>query len=687
MAPKEPPPTDINPPRADDTWGTDADRPSKGSSSAASIGPYQILSVLGEGGMGTVYLAQQSEPVERTVALKVIRANLGNPVAQARFAAERQAMARLSHTNVARMFEAGTTPQGWPWFAMEHIDGDTLVEFCDDNKLSVDDRLSVFIDVCKGVQHAHQRGIMHRDLKPMNILVTRIDDKPVPKIIDFGIAKALDDSLTNQAQLTGTGMVGSPAYMSPEALQVVEGIDDVDTRTDVYSLGVILYELLAGERPFERLEGNIVEMIMSVAKQDALQPSFRLKGQSDEKRSTVAVSRGTEPIALSRKLSGDLDWIVSMAIHRDREERYSSAAELAADITRFLAHEPVLANPPTRRYRLRKFVRRNRLGVAAGTATLLAMVLGVAGTSWGIVQANKEEARATERAAMASSETAASRDVSSFMTAMFKIEENSKSDQVVLARELIDVGAGQIEIALADKPGPQARMLRVIGSIYSELGDYEESAPLLEKAVVRAKHVFGHDHTEVTSGQDALALVYARTGRGDDAERLYREALANQIRMVGSKKHPDAAISLANLAVLLKERGDLAGAIELNAEAIDIEREILGDEHPSLAISLNNQGMLELERGHPEPAEKLLQEAVSIARVSLDAHSPYTLSFKSNLANALRESGRFAEAETLLAQNHRALLDHSGAADPGTLRANEALVQLRIEVGEPTSAP
>ncbi len=531
-------------PSADETWSSPTG-PSPDNSTGSRIGPFRILSILGEGGMGIVYLAEQTEPVKRRVALKVIRTSFPTSVARARFAAERQAMARLSHTNVAQIFEAGTTYEGWPYFVMEHIRGDSLDRYCDANRLSVNERLRLFMDVCKGVRHAHQRGIMHRDLKPNNVLVAEVDGRPVPKIIDFGIAKALDDSLTGQGPLTGSTVLGSPSYMSPESL-LTDG--DVDMRTDVYSLGVMLYELLAGERPFQQLEANLVHLLMTVTRQDAPSPSCRLQQQDDEERTTIAGRRGTKPAALVRRLSGDLDCIVQMAIARDPEERYSSVAALAAELERFLRDEPVEARPTTWQYQLRKFVQRNRLGVAAGTAVLATLLLGVFGTSVGMVRANMEADRATQEAERANRETAAATEVADFLTELFAISTPSAArSNGITARELLDDGAEEIEGELSDQPLVQAQMKQIIGSAYGELGLYERAEEQYRGALETRRRVLGDDHPDVATSANNLAVVLSRTGQNEEAEALFREALSIA-RIHLDDDHPHTIAFATNLA-------------------------------------------------------------------------------------------------------------------------------------------
>ncbi len=360
-----------------------------------SLGPYRVIDVLGEGGMGTVYLAEQSEPIRRRVALKVIRLGMETRDVIARFEAERQALARMNHPNIARVLEAGTTSDRCPYFVMELVAGDRMTWYCDENKLGLRDRIALFAEVCDGVQHAHQRGIIHRDLKPSNVLVSVIDGRATPKIIDFGVAKAIGQDLEDRSLLytrTG-GILGTPAFMSPEQLDPEE--EPVDTRTDVYSLGVLLHELLVGELPFD-LESDsrrgLAELCRVVRNVDPQRPSTRIGRLGDAAMATAA-ARSVNVRTLQRGLRGELDWIVLRCLEKDRARRYQSASELAEDLRRYLAHEPVLARPPGSLYRARKLIRKNR-GVV--TACAIVLISLVAGLGWALVEKSRADQKAAE---------------------------------------------------------------------------------------------------------------------------------------------------------------------------------------------------------------------------------------------------------------------------------------------------
>src|SRR3954451_22428214 len=353
----------------------------------AIIGPYKLLQQIGEGGMGTVFMAEQTQPVQRKVALKVIKPGMESRQVIARFEAERQALALIDHVNIARVLDAGATAAGLPYFVMELVHGVPITKYCDDNHLTPRERLELFVPVCQAIQHAHQKGIIHRDIKPSNVMVTLYDGKPVPKVIDFGVAKATEQKLTERTLFTQYGvMVGTLEYMSPEQAEM--SALGVDTRSDIYSLGVLLYELLTGSTPLshKRLkEAAYAEILRMIREEEPQKPSTRLS-DSGAALASISGQRHMEPAKLTKLVRGELDWIVMKTLEKDRNRRYETAKDFAADMQRYLNDEPVQACPPSAGYRLRKFVRRNKGPVLAVAVILLALVGGVIGTTWGMMR-------------------------------------------------------------------------------------------------------------------------------------------------------------------------------------------------------------------------------------------------------------------------------------------------------------
>ena len=435
---------------------------------------FRLLRRIGQGGMGVVYEAEQQIPVRRVVALKLVRAGLDTEVVLARFRSELQASALMSHPNVASVYEAGATRDGRPYFAMELVPGPPLIEFCDQGRLPVRDRLELFIHICEGVQHAHQKGVIHRDLKPSNILVAMHDGRPVPKIIDFGIAKATSMSPSDRVLRTEAGIiVGTPAYMSPE--QAAMSSEDVDTRTDVYALGVVLHELLVGAHPFEgRLENaGLDEMRRIIREDDPPLPSSRAL----QLPAAVAEARSTDASALQRQLRGDPDWIILKALSKERSRRYDTASAMAADIRRHLDDLPVQARPPSRRYALGKFIKRHRVGVGAGVVVASAILAGTVLATSGLIQARRAERDARAAAAQATAINEFLRDT------LGSADPVHGQGRDVTIREALRTAATKAETAFRDQPEILAAVLNSIGRTYLSLGSYDEARPLLTRAL------------------------------------------------------------------------------------------------------------------------------------------------------------------------------------------------------------
>ena len=544
------------------------------------FGPYKLLQELGEGGMGVVYMAEQEQPVRRMVALKIIKPGMDSSQVIARFEAERQALAMMDHHHIAKVLDAGTTDNGRPYFAMELVKGVPITEYCDRNKLTPRERLEMFVPVCQAIQHAHQKGIIHRDIKPSNVLVTLYDGKPVPKVIDFGIAKATQQKLTQRTMFTGIGQIlGTLEYMSPEQAEMNQL--DIDTRSDVYSLGVMLYELLTGSTPFTKDQLRSVgleEMLRTIRETEPPKPSTRLS-DSSEALPSISDVRKTEPAKLSKFVRGDLDWIVMKALEKDRTRRYETANGLAMDVQRFLNDESVDACPPSARYKFRKFARRNKKALATGI-TIAAILVSATGISTSLAiwarraeliasaketEANKaaaaeKQARAAEQkqrelaeqnAAQAIREAAKSKEVAAFLTAMLK----GVGPSVALGRdtkmleEILEKTVQRMSTDLANQPEVQAELRTTIGEVYAEFGQFKE------------------------------------------AEEQHREAL-RLLREVHRGAHEDVAALLQQIGGFLRRQGRYEEALELTEASLDMRRSLFGEPHADVASSLASIGRL-----------------------------------------------------------------------------------------------
>jgi len=624
------------------TPAADAPAAASGADRAAPdrIGPYQLLRQIGEGGMGLVYEAEQREPIRRRVALKIVKVGLDTREFVARFESERQALALMDHPCIARVFDAGASANGRPYFVMEYVEGVPATDYCDRRRLDLRQRLELFVQVCEGVQHAHQKAIIHRDLKPSNVLVTEIDGKPVPKIIDFGVAKAMDQSLTDLTMQTNLGqLLGTPAYMSPEQADLTG--QGVDTRTDVYALGVLLYELLVGERPFTREElANVgfQEVLRKIREDEPLRPSARVTAMATA-LDTVARHRACEPHELPRRLRGDLDWITMKALEKDRTRRYDTATGLAMDIRRYLQDQPVVAGPPSRAYLLRKFVRRHRTGVAAGVFVAIAVLLGIAGTTVGLIRAMRAERQATLEAATAT-------QVSDFLVDLFEVADPDRSrGSTITAREILDAGAARLDRELADQPHTRARLLSAIGKVYRNLGLYEEAGPPLRKALDLRRGRNADDALAVASSQIELADLYILLANYGEAESLLQDAMAVLERRADGDRL-GLAQSLSELASVHRRQGRYGEAKPLYERARDIRIATLGPDDPQVADSVNSLAILAWNEGDYVTAEALYKQAVAVWEGNFGENHADVAKGLNNLGLLYHQLGRVAEAET-----------------------------------------
>jgi tetratricopeptide (TPR) repeat protein len=625
---------------------TDLTRTSGAAGNAAgSIGPYRLLGRLGEGGMGEVWLAEQVRPVRRQVALKVIKAGMDTAQVIARFEAERQALALMDHPAIAKVFDAGSTAEGRPYFAMEYVRGKSLTAYCDSRRLSIRDRLELFVHICEGVQHAHQKGIIHRDLKPSNVLVTVQDDHSVPKIIDFGVAKATSHSLTERTLFTSlSGFVGTLEYMSPE--QTGMGGVDIDTRTDVYALGVVLYELLTGVLPFDRqvFQTQAIEEIhRTIREVDPPRPSTRLTQQRGA-ASQAAASRSAEPSTLAGTLKGDLDWITMKALEKDRTRRYGSVSELAADIRRHMKSEPVLARPATAAYRAGRFVRRHRFGVAAAAAILLLLLSST------IVMAVQARRIARERD-RANHEAETAKQIASFLVGLFDVARPSEATaNSITARQILDKGADRIRRDMQARSASRGTLLATMGDVYNSVGLYENAQALLEESIEDRSAVFGGRSAEAADGLFRLAGVLWRRGKLADAERDARSALDIRRELLGTE-HPDVASSLAQVGWLVAAKGDYKGGEGMLREALRMQRRLSSPPDIRMATTLKGLAAVLFEKGDFEEAEQISREAMKLYSTLLGSGHPDALAQADNVASTMMMRGRYAEAEAVYRAN------------------------------------
>ncbi len=600
------------------------------------IGTYKILREIGQGGMGAVYLAERAdEQFRKRVALKLVKRGMDTEEILSRFRHERQILASLDHPNIARLIDGGTTEDGLPYFVMEFIEGQPIDLYCSTQKLGTNERLNLFRTVCNAVHYAHQNLVVHRDLKPSNILVTA--DGTV-KLLDFGIAKILNPDLFPETVLPTKTWERpmTPAYASPEQ---VRG-QAITTASDVYALGVILYELLTGQRPYVFKGYAPHEIAKVVCETEPDKPStavVRVITVDD----TVGNAATAEADKLRRQLKGDLDNIVLMALRKEALRRYASVEQFSEDIRRHLDGLPVIAREDTFRYRTEKFIARNRLAVAAAAvfALLLAGFLTMT-----LVQS----ARVARERDRAERERVKAEKVSSFLVDLFKVSDPDKARGAqITTREVLDKGADKIRAELKDQPETQATLLHAVGEVYYSMGLYERSAALLEEAVQLRRQTLGNDHPDLARSLTALAQSAFDLGQNDRTETLTREALAIRRKAFGNE-HREVAENINDLALLTKLKGDFAAAEPLYREAIAVQRKLSGNDSLDVATPLHNLGVLLSDKKDFVGAEAAEREALEIRRKRLGPDAPDVAMTMHNLASMLRNKGDIAGAEQTL---------------------------------------
>jgi serine/threonine protein kinase len=676
---------------------TSSDSTLEAASSSASkegagslIGPYKLVQPIGAGGMGMVYLADQMHPVRRQVALKIIKQGMDTEQVIVRFEAERQALALMDHPNIAKVLDAGTTESGRPYFVMELVKGVPITKYCDTNRLTVRERLELFVPVCQAIQHAHQKGIIHRDIKPSNVLVASYDGKPVPKVIDFGIAKATGVGLTDQTVFTQIGaVIGTLEYMSPE--QAESTALDIDTRSDIYSLGALLYELLTGSTPMESAEfrkAAYVEVLRKIREEEPPSPSSRLS-HSKETLTTTSEQRKTDPGRLPKLLAGELDWIVMKALEKDRTRRYETANGFARDIERYLSGDPVEAGPPSATYRLKKFANKNKVLIGTVSAFAALLILGVVVSTWQAVRATRSEKAAKAERDRADAEAATSKAVTDFLqnsllsqaSAQQQSGLNEKPDPDMKVRTLLDRAAATIGEKFKDQPLVEAGVRSTIGMTYRDLNLIPQAEEQLQKAYDLSLRYRAPDDPDTLQFLEGVASIKWDEGKPGEALPQEKSAYEGMLRLLGPEDHRTVR-AMQSLGVFYLAADKYEEAEPLLKKALEIQIRTLGyDNVDTLNTSDSLATLYRFQEKYAE-ADPLFEKGLASYRKLYGPEHPYTLREMYGLAANDIGEHKYAEAEPLLIQVLEGNTKLLGAEHPDTLATMSGLARLYEKEGK-----
>lgn len=625
------------------------------------VGAYRVVREIGQGGMAIVYLGERDDQnYRKRVAIKMVKPGTGTEQVLQRFRNERQALAALDHPYIVKLLDGGSSPEGFPFLVMDYVEGLPIDQYCDRNHLPIEGRLRLFREVCSAVQYAHQNLVIHRDLKPGNIL---INAEGLPRLLDFGIAKILNPECFQAPLVTQTSWHPlTPGYASPEQ---VRG-DAVTSATDVYSLGVLLYEILTGCLPYHLVANNWRDIERQICEDEPSRPSTRV-GTDQAPSTATAEARRSEPKQLARLLRGDLDWLTMKALEKDPSRRYATPSELSADIGRHLAHEPVLARPASAVYRSRKYVRRHPVGVAVA-AGLVLLLAGFAVTqSLQLRRITRERDRANR--------------VTEFMEGMFKVSDPSEArGSSVTAREILDKASNNIDSGLARDPELQAHMMYVMGSVYRGLGLFPRAQILFQRSADIRRRVLGPENLETLRSLDDLGWTLNQQGHAAEAEKLQRETVATRRRVFG-EENLDTLKSISNLAWTLDREGNYTEAEKLERKALEIRRRIEKTEDKETLSAMNNLAATLGHEGHYAEAESLKRATLESRRRLLGPEHPETLTAMNNLATTLQQEGHYAEAEKLQRETLNLQRRILGPEHPDTLRSMNNLARTLVSEG------